>query len=94
MFLLEGSFGNILHTGDCRLTPECLLSLPDKYIGRKDKEPRCQLDYVFLDCTFGQFHAKMPSRHTAIQQVHLLSSRVACSLGIVCHISVFCLTPR
>ncbi|KAL7141986.1 hypothetical protein ABFS83_08G091600 [Erythranthe nasuta] len=69
MFLFEGNFGNILHTGDSRLTPECLLSLPDKYIGKKDKEPRCPLDYVFLDCTFGQFPLKMPSRHTAIRQI-------------------------
>ncbi|CAN6711644.1 unnamed protein product [Malus baccata var. baccata] len=30
MFLFEGNFSNILHTGDCRLTPECLQSLPPK----------------------------------------------------------------
>ncbi|KAL3641869.1 hypothetical protein CASFOL_012684 [Castilleja foliolosa] len=69
MFLFEGKFGNILHTGDCRLTPECFLSLPDKYVGTKGKEPRCPLDYIFLDCTFGQFPMKMPTRHTAIQQI-------------------------
>ncbi|KAK4416690.1 5' exonuclease Apollo [Sesamum alatum] len=69
MFLFEGNFGNILHTGDCRLTPECLQSLPDKYIGKTGKQPRCPLDYIFLDCTFGQFPLKMPSRYTAIQQV-------------------------
>ncbi|KAK6125582.1 hypothetical protein DH2020_040675 [Rehmannia glutinosa] len=69
MFLFEGNFGNILHTGDCRLTPECLLSLPDKYVGKKGKEPRCPLDCIFLDCTFGQFPLKMPSRYTAIQQI-------------------------
>ncbi|XP_073060659.1 uncharacterized protein [Primulina eburnea] len=69
MFLFEGNFGNILHTGDCRLTPECLQNLPEKYIGKKGKEPRCPLDYIFLDCTFGQFRSKMPSRHAAIQQV-------------------------
>lgn len=69
MFLFEGNFGNILHTGDCRLTPECLQNLPEKYIGKKGKEPRCPLDYIFLDCTFGQFRSKMPSRHTAVQQV-------------------------
>ena len=70
MFLFEGRFGNILHTGDCRLTPECLQSLPEKFLGKKGKEPRCQLDYVFLDCTFGRFPLKMPSRQSAIQQVH------------------------
>ncbi|CAI9763419.1 unnamed protein product [Fraxinus pennsylvanica] len=69
MFLFEGNFGNILHTGDCRLTPECLQSLPEKYIGKKGKEPKCRLDYVFLDCTFGQCSMKMPSRHIAIQQI-------------------------
>ncbi|KAL2241251.1 5' exonuclease Apollo [Sesamum indicum] len=69
MFLFEGNFGNILHTGDCRLTPECLQSLPDKYIGKTGKQPTCPLDYIFLDCTFGQFPLKMPSRYMAIQQV-------------------------
>ncbi|KAE7998333.1 hypothetical protein FH972_002890 [Carpinus fangiana] len=69
MFLFEGNFGNILHTGDCRLTPECLLSLPEKYVGKKGKEPRCRLDYVFLDCTFGRFHQKLPSKYSAIRQV-------------------------
>ncbi|KAF9599659.1 hypothetical protein IFM89_001605 [Coptis chinensis] len=39
MFLFEGNFGNILHTGDCRLTPECLQNLPEKYVGEKEREP-------------------------------------------------------
>ncbi|XP_068315845.1 uncharacterized protein [Pyrus communis] len=69
MFLFEGNFGNILHTGDCRLTPECLQSLPAKYLGEKGHKPRCQLDYVFLDCTFGKFTQKIPSKESAIQQV-------------------------
>lgn len=69
MFLFEGKFGNILHTGDCRLSPECLQNLPDKYFGKKGKEPRCPLDCVFLDCTFGSFSRSMPSKHMAIQQV-------------------------
>ncbi|XP_051140511.1 uncharacterized protein LOC127257955 isoform X2 [Andrographis paniculata] len=69
MFLFEGNFGNILHTGDCRLTPECLQSLPGKYIGKKGKAPICPLDCIFLDCTFGQFPLRMPSRHMATQQV-------------------------
>jgi DNA cross-link repair 1A protein len=72
MFLFEGIFGNILHTGDCRLTPECLLSLPEKYVGKKGKEPRFRLDYVFLDCTFGRFHQKLPSKHSAIRQVPMV----------------------
>ncbi|KAJ9177809.1 hypothetical protein P3X46_012981 [Hevea brasiliensis] len=69
MFLFEGNFGNILHTGDCRLTPECLQCFPEKYISKKGREPRCQLDYVFLDCTFGRFHQKLPSKNSASQQV-------------------------
>ncbi|XVE86535.1 hypothetical protein DITRI_Ditri18aG0041200 [Diplodiscus trichospermus] len=69
MFLFEGNFGNILHTGDCRLTPECIQNLPEKYIGRTGKEPRCHLDYVFLDCTFGTFSQNLPSKHSAIRQV-------------------------
>ncbi|XP_031263294.1 uncharacterized protein LOC116121482 isoform X1 [Pistacia vera] len=69
MFLFEGKFGTILHTGDCRLTPECLQSLPEKYIGKKGKAPSCPLDYVFLDCTFGKFSQKLPSKHSAIRQV-------------------------
>ncbi|GKV21635.1 hypothetical protein SLEP1_g31596 [Rubroshorea leprosula] len=69
MFLFEGNFGNILHTGDCRLTPECLQSLPEKFTGSKKKEPSCRLDYIFLDCTFGRFSQRMPSKHSAIHQV-------------------------
>lgn len=73
MFLFEGRFGNVFHTGDSRLTPECLLSLPDKYIGKKRKEQKCPLDYIFLDCTFGQCPVKMPSKHSAKQQVYFLN---------------------
>ncbi|XP_062007303.1 DNA ligase 6 [Rosa rugosa] len=69
MFLFEGDFGNVLHTGDCRLTPEYLQRLPDKYLGKKGKKPRCQLNYVFLDCTFGKYYQSFPSKHSAIQQV-------------------------
>lgn len=69
MFLFEGAFGNILHTGDCRLTPECMLNLPNKYIGGKGKEPKCPLDLVYLDCTFGKYRPSMPSKHSAIRQV-------------------------
>ncbi|XP_023007140.1 uncharacterized protein LOC111499723 isoform X2 [Cucurbita maxima] len=64
-----GNFGNILHTGDCRLTPECLQNLPEKYRGKSGKEPRCKLDLIFLDCTFGRFFQQFPSRHSAIHQV-------------------------
>lgn len=69
MFLYEGKFGNILHTGDCRLTIECLQQLPLKYVGTPGKEPKCQIDCIFLDCTFGRSPLKMSSRQSAIQQV-------------------------
>ncbi|XP_074309006.1 uncharacterized protein LOC141643660 [Silene latifolia] len=69
MFLFEGDFGNILHTGDCRLTPECLMYLPEKYLAKKGKEPNCPLDFLFLDCTFGKSLMKIPSQQSAIQQV-------------------------
>ncbi|XP_071706790.1 uncharacterized protein [Rutidosis leptorrhynchoides] len=69
MFLFEGEFGNILHTGDCRVTPECLQKLPEKYIGTGSREPKCRLDYIFLDCTFGAFNSKIPSKHVAVRQV-------------------------
>ncbi|XP_015058714.1 protein artemis isoform X2 [Solanum pennellii] len=69
MFLYEGKFGNLLHTGDCRLTIECLQQLPLKYVGSPGKEPKCQIDCIFLDCTFGQSPLKMPSRQSAMQQI-------------------------
>ncbi|XP_042464871.1 5' exonuclease Apollo-like [Zingiber officinale] len=69
MFLFEGGFGNILHTGDCRLTPDCLQSLPLKYISKKGRESISSLDYLFLDCTFSKFHLKMPNKESSIQQV-------------------------
>lgn len=74
MFLFEGSFGNILHTGDCRLTQDYLQSLPEKYVGRRLGEaPKCCLDYIFLDCTFGKSSHRFPSKHSAIRQVILLN---------------------
>nr|CAD1818187.1 unnamed protein product [Ananas comosus var. bracteatus] len=69
MFLFEGEFGNILHTGDCRLTPDCLQNFPLKYIANRGKETASPLDYLFLDCTFGRCSLKFPSKQSAIQQV-------------------------
>jgi DNA cross-link repair 1A protein len=53
MFLLEGETGSILHTGDCRLTPDCVKDLPlkDITITKKGKENIFRLDFMFLDCT-------------------------------------------
>ncbi|KAL6840170.1 hypothetical protein ACP4OV_029980 [Aristida adscensionis] len=69
MFLFEGEFGSILHTGDCRLTPDCVQNLPLKYIAKKGKENMCRLDFVFLDCTFSKCFLKLPNKEAAIQQV-------------------------
>ncbi|KAG9457293.1 hypothetical protein H6P81_001801 [Aristolochia fimbriata] len=69
MFLFEGGFGNILHTGDCRLTLECLQNLPAKYLPNKSKQSSNSLDYLFLDCTFGKYPQKIQSKHSAIRQV-------------------------
>lgn len=73
MFLFEGEFGHVLHTGDCRLTPECLKNLPEKYIGRKGRKPSCRLNFVFLDCTFGKYSQRLPSKQSAIRQVNTFS---------------------
>mgnify|MGYP003729072417 CR=1 FL=1 len=73
MFLFEGQFGAILHTGDCRLTSDCVQNLPMKYIVKKGKENICRLDFVFLDCTFSKCFLKLPSKESAIQQVALSS---------------------
>ncbi|KAI0522372.1 hypothetical protein KFK09_004751 [Dendrobium nobile] len=67
MFLFEGGFGNILHTGDCRLDPECLQNFPLKYANKNERY--CNLDYIFLDCTFGRCSIEIPSKKLAIQQV-------------------------
>ncbi|RLN23313.1 hypothetical protein C2845_PM07G30550 [Panicum miliaceum] len=69
MFLFEGQFGTILHTGDCRLTSDCVQNLPIKYIVKKGEENICRLDFVFLDCTFSKCFLKLPSKESAIQQV-------------------------
>lgn len=71
MFLFEGQFGTILHTGDCRLTPDCVQNLPMKYVTKKGNENICRLDFVFLDCTFSKCFLKLPSKDSAIRQVVL-----------------------
>jgi DNA cross-link repair 1A protein len=65
MFLFEGPFGNILHTGDCRLTSNFVQNLL-----LKGEEINCRLDDVYLDCTFSGF-PMFPSKELAIQQVFL-----------------------
>lgn len=79
MFLFEGEFGSILHTGDCRLTSDCVQNLPLKYIAKKGKENVCRLDFVFLDCTFSKCFLKLPSKESAIQQVFLCTAEAKCA---------------
>lgn len=62
MFLFEGTFGIVLHTGDCRLTQECYTRLPRRLFNGS-------LDCLFLDCTFGKEAVRMPLKEEAIKQV-------------------------
>ncbi|MCO5597888.1 hypothetical protein L7F22_051973 [Adiantum nelumboides] len=62
MFLFEGAFGTVLHTGDCRLTAECCARLPRRLYGGL-------VDCLFLDLTFGKEAVRMPSSEEAINQV-------------------------
>ncbi|KAL3698166.1 hypothetical protein R1sor_012242 [Riccia sorocarpa] len=64
MFLFEGNFGNVLHTGDCRLTDDCLKNILGKY-----KAQQCVLDCVYLDCTLGRERLRIPSKQEAFQHV-------------------------
>ncbi|XP_047050665.1 uncharacterized protein LOC124655877 [Lolium rigidum] len=74
MFLFEGAFGNVLHTGDCRLTPDCIQGLPLGYItvegsGASQAPPSCRIDYLFLDCTFAKCSLQFPTKEASIRQV-------------------------
>ncbi|CAO2210410.1 unnamed protein product [Urochloa humidicola] len=61
MFLFEGPFGAVLHTGDCRLTPECLSAMMPLLSRR--------IDYLFLDCTFARSPLQFPTKEDSIRQV-------------------------
>ncbi|CAO2186605.1 unnamed protein product [Urochloa humidicola] len=61
MFLFEGPFGSVLHTGDCRLTPECLSAMMPLLTRR--------IDYLFLDCTFARCPLQFPTKEDSIRQV-------------------------
>ncbi|CAK9216845.1 unnamed protein product [Sphagnum troendelagicum] len=70
MLLFEGIFGSVLHTGDCRLTRDCLNQLPAKYVmNAAHKGGTNTFDCLYLDCTFGKEMMAMPTRQDAIQQV-------------------------
>ncbi|KAL0378249.1 UNVERIFIED_CONTAM: 5' exonuclease Apollo [Sesamum radiatum] len=49
MFLFEGNFGNILHTGDCRLIPECFAKLAGQVINCIWKHPDARTVYLTCD---------------------------------------------
>ncbi|CAM0910659.1 unnamed protein product [Alopecurus aequalis] len=76
MFLFEGAFGNVLHTGDCRLTPDCIQGLPLRYItaegpgaSQPQPLPSRRIDYLFLDCTFAKCSLQFPAKEDSIRQV-------------------------
>ncbi|KAJ1266833.1 hypothetical protein BS78_07G009000 [Paspalum vaginatum] len=58
MFLFDGPFGAVLHTGDCRLTPDCLSALTAR-----------RIDCLFLDCTFARCPLHFPTKEDSIRQV-------------------------
>ena len=61
MFMFEGSFGVVLHIGDCRLTLDCLSALMPLLAHR--------IDYLFLDCTFVRCPLQFPTKGDSIRQV-------------------------
>ncbi|KAH9321743.1 hypothetical protein KI387_016382, partial [Taxus chinensis] len=69
MLYFEGQFGNVLHTGDCRLSFDCLSKLPRKLTLKNGKASRDYLDCLYLDCTFGKESVKMPSKYSSVKQV-------------------------
>ncbi|TVU06807.1 hypothetical protein EJB05_46842, partial [Eragrostis curvula] len=63
MFLFEGTFGVVLHTGDCRLMTDCVHVLPLLPL------PSRRIDYIFLGCTFARCTLQFPTKHDSIRQV-------------------------
>lgn len=61
MFLFEGPFGAVLHTGNCRLTLVCLSALMPLLARR--------IYYLFLDCTFARCPLQFPTKEDSICQV-------------------------
>jgi DNA cross-link repair 1A protein len=76
MFLFEGPFGAVLHTGDCRLTPDCLHALPLL------TNPSRRIHYVYLDCTFARCPLQFPTKEDSIRQVLLLCYTIIIRQGI------------
>ena len=65
MLLFEGPFGKVLHTGDCRLTTDCLNQLLGCFVQSSGRVLHC----LYLDCTFGMENMIMPTKKEAIEQV-------------------------
>ena len=63
MFLFEGSFGKILHTGDFRFTPDMIAegSLLSKHIG--------SIDRLYVDNTYCSPKCIFPTRQEALEQI-------------------------
>jgi len=74
MFLFEGPFGAVLHTGDCRLTPDCLSALTPLLARR--------VDYLFLDCTFARCPLQFPTKEDSIRQVTSCLAHIATRLDL------------
>lgn len=69
MFLLEGYFGRILHTGDCRFTPSMLENDADGGLSeRLFGAASGGIDVMYLDNTFGNPRHQFPSRNVAAEQ--------------------------
>eukprot|EP00897_Mesotaenium_endlicherianum_P004118 jgi/Mesen1/3734/ME000204S02998 len=66
MLLFEGSWGAMLHTGDCRLSPDCLSQLDRKW---RSGGRAHALAALYLDCTFALNLQPFPSKLQAVDQV-------------------------
>ena len=66
MFLYEGNFGSVLHTGDARLEENVFRKLPDRVLSRPG-----YLDRVFLDATFGGRNVVLSEFPTREQSVDM-----------------------
>ena len=79
MFLFQGAFGTVLHTGDCRLTEDQhgpIEAIREALIRRGI----VQIDVVYLDCTFGAFPKARVKYYTPLFLMDPASASVSCAL--------------